>query len=294
MVVKFDTPTKTSAGTLNNTGSSSAYVNYLGKEDVINQEREGKAEEWFSHNKEEVHPAAVRADIDKDHQGVGKDEGKFATGSVNPTEKEWESLGKTEKERHENFKKWLQEDFSKEFAGNFNKKDKAGNSIPIEPENVKMYYKVEHDRYYTGKDEAVQKGDHKQGERKEDFNVHAHFIVARKTEDGKNRISPTTNNRKEFDRNNLIHKTEQSFDRVSGYDRPLKESYDYMKTMKNGTGKEKAEMIQRANADELKREKPEHFRTKDMEQKIENNQERNINHSQNKNLSNKNTNELSL
>ena len=115
-----------------------------------------------------------------------------------------------------------------------------------------MYFKVEHDRYYTGRDEQVRQGLKIQHEAKEGFNVHCHFIVGRKTADGRNRISPTTNNRKEFDRDRLTLRTEQSFDQKTGYERPLKESYQYMNTMKNGTGLQKSEMLQKAVTEELR------------------------------------------
>ena len=252
MFIKFDKPKTDSKGKLASSGSSSAFVNYLGKEDEIHIEQGEQPEQWFSNGRDECHPAEVRSAIDSDHQGIGRDEGKFATGSINPTEEEWKALGKTETERLENFKSWIQKDFNQEFADNFKKLDKAGKEVTIKPENVKMYYKVEHDRYYTGRDEQVRQGLKIQHEAKVGFNVHCHFIVGRKTADGRNRISPTTNNRKEFDRDRLTLRTEQSFDQKTGYDRPLKESYQYMNTMKNGTGLQKSEMLQKAVTEELR------------------------------------------
>jgi hypothetical protein len=252
-----------------NAGGSGAFVAYLGKEDELNQQREGKAEEWFSHARDECHPVEVRASIDSDHQGIGKDAARFTTGSISLTEHEWNALGSTEGERHENLKAWIQEDFSQEFAGNYDKHKNNGEAIPIEPDNMKMYYKIEHDRYYTGRDEEVKQGEKQQGEAKEGFNLHCHFILATKTEDGKNRINPSVNSRKEFDRNSLFEKAEKSFDQRAGYDRPLQESYEYYKTMKNGTGEEKVAMIERAAADELKRDRtpqPEQHRTQEREQ----------------------------
>lgn len=251
MFIKFDKPKTNSKGRLASSGSSSAFVNYLGKEDEIHIEQGEQPEQWFSGGRDECHPAEVRAAIDSDHQGIGRNEGKFATGSINPTEEEWKALGNTEAERLENFKSWIQKDFNQEFAGNFKKLDKAGKEVKIEPQNVKMYYKVEHDRYYTGRDEQVRQGLKIQHEAKEGFNVHCHFIVGRKTADGRNRISPTTNNRKEFDRDRLTLRTEQSFDQKTSYERPLKESYQYMNTMKNGTGLQKSEMLQKAVKEEL-------------------------------------------
>jgi hypothetical protein len=251
MFIKFDKPKTNSKGKLASSGSSSAFVNYLGKEDEIHIEQGEQPEQWFSNARDECHPAEVRAAIDSDHQGIGKNEGKFATGSINPTEEEWKALGNTEAERLNNFKSWIQKDFNQEFAGNFKKLDKAGKEVIIEPQNVKMYYKVEYDRYHTGRDQEVKMGLKWQGEPKEGFNVHCHFIVGRKTADGRNRISPTTNNRKEFDRDRLTLRTEQSFDQKTSYERPLKESYQYMNTMKNGTGLQKSEMLQKAVTEEL-------------------------------------------
>jgi hypothetical protein len=245
MIIKFDTPTKG-----NNTGSAGAFVGYLGKEDKINPEG---PEAWFSPSDDDYHPSAVRTDIDRDHQGIGKKEGKFATGSLNPTEEEWNALGSNEEERSKNFKTWIQKEFIREFADNFKKKDKEGKPIPIAPENIKIYFKMEHDRHYTGHDPEVREKKKKQGTAKEGFNRHCHFIIARKTKDGKSRISPTTNNRKEFDRDILREKTEQSFDKYNNYDRSLEESYRYMNTMINGNADQKIEMIQLSSLAELSR-----------------------------------------
>src|SRR5450759_527120 len=171
MFIKFDKPKTNSKGKLASSGSSSAFVNYLGKEDEIHIEQGEHPEHWFSNGRDECHPAEVRAAIDSDRQGIGRNEGKFATGSINPTEQEWKALGKTEAQRLENFKSWIQKDFNQEFAGNFKKLDKAGKEVTIGPENVKMYYKVEHDRYYNGRDQGVKIGLKWQGEPKEGFNA---------------------------------------------------------------------------------------------------------------------------
>lgn len=237
MVVTFDKPT----GKTGNTGSSRGLVTYLEKENKGKELNE--QERWFGHTVNEVHPSEVSYSIDKDHQGIGKDEGKFASGSINITEEEWKHLGKTEQEREHNFKQFAKEQFTKDLAENFNKKDRAGNTIEIKPTNVNIYYKLEHNRYYKGTDEEVKQKLKEQGQSKEGFNKHIHFIVARKTRDGQNRISPTTKNRKEFDRTNLIRKCEQSFDKRTGYERPLDQSFDYANTMKNGAFNEKKEYL---------------------------------------------------
>lgn len=244
MVVKFDKPKKDSNGSLTNTGSSAAFVNYMAKEDTLKQEQGEQPEKWFSHDKDELYPSQVRNSIDKDHQGMGKDTAKFATGSISPSEDEWKALGKTEEERRANFKAFVQEEFTKDFAGNYNKKDKEGNPIPIEADNVKMYYKIEDDRYYKGNDNEVKEGLKQQGEAKEGFNLHCHFIIATKTADGKNRINPNTK-KSEFNQIDLTKKIEQSLDRRTGQERPLEQSYEYAKTMRSGTLEEREAMIEK-------------------------------------------------
>ena len=126
MFIKFDKPKTDSKGKLASSGSSSAFVNYLGKEDAVHLEQGEQPEHWFSNGRDECHPAEVRAAIDSDHQGIGKNEGKFATGSINPTEQEWKALGKTETERLENFKSWIQKDLTRSLRGTSRSLTKRG------------------------------------------------------------------------------------------------------------------------------------------------------------------------
>lgn len=251
MVVKFDTPTRSATGALNNTGSAAGFVRYMEKQNELAAEQGRSPEEWFSPERERVHPAEVRRSIDLDHQGIGKLEGKFATGSISPTAEEWQALGSSEAERVANFKKWVQEDFTREYAANFHKLDKAGQRIAIAPEDVKIYYKIEFERAYKGTDEAVRQGLKKQGELKEGFNVHCHLITARKSENGLHRIAPTTKNRKEFDRTALIRRTEKSFDLRTGYQRGLKNTFEYANTMKHGTAHAKTTLLKQSAGQQL-------------------------------------------
>lgn len=247
MVVKFDTP----SGTKGNKGSSAAFLQYMEKEDKLQQEQGLEPETWGDMKRENVFRSEVRKDIDNDHQGIKKDEGKFATGSINPTEKEWQALGNTEEERRANFKAWAREEFTKEFAGNFNGKD-------VKPEDVKIYFKMETNRYHKGTDEDVKAGLAKSGQVKDGFNNHIHFIVATKDRAGQ-RINPNTNRRKEFSRDELTGKVERSFDKKFGFERNYSESYDYHKTMKNGTLHERIAAVERRESQVTK--------TLDQEQK---------------------------
>lgn len=246
MVIKFDTPKNIH----DNRGSCAKFVNYMEKENKGLSFSE--KEQWFGYDSDRLIQSEVRYIIDKDHQGIGKNEGKFSTGSINPTEEEWKLFGENEKERKENFKKWVKENFVDEFANNYTKKNSRGEIIPIQPDNIKIFFKYEKERYYKGYDEEVKKGIAKEGDKKEGFNAHIHFITARKTRDGKNRISPTTKNRKEFDRVQLITRVEKNLDKFLGHHRPIEKSFEYMKTLKNGTFKEVRPLIEKKLQEKMK------------------------------------------
>lgn len=266
MIVKFDKPSKGSNGKLNNTGSSAAFVSYLDKEDSVHLDQGEQPEHWFS-PRHECPAVEVRATIDHDRQGMGKDNtAKFSTGSISPTAQEWQALGGTEEERREAFREWIAKDFSKDFAENYDKHDTKGNPIPIDLNNISIFYKIEDDRHFTGRDREVIDQERKQGEIKPGFNLHCHFIIATKTADGKHRINPNVNSQKEFSRVGLKERVQQSFDHRTGYDRQLKDSFEYMNAMKNGTLEEKIDLIQRSVAEEMKRETPEKEQTRTPEQ----------------------------
>ena len=99
MVISFDTP----SGKNSNTGSCGQFMNYLDKENKLGVSNEA----WIGQRSNNLHKTEVKSIIDRDRQGIGKNEGKFATGSINPTEKEWNSFGNTEEERKNNFKECM-------------------------------------------------------------------------------------------------------------------------------------------------------------------------------------------
>ena len=122
------------------------------------------------------------------------------------------------------FKEWLSETFAVQLAHDFKQPTKKGEFIIITPENVKIYFKLEHNRYYKGDSKEVLQGKAKAGDMKSGCNTHIHFIIATKTADKQHRINPQTKNREEFDRINFFQKVEHSFDKHFGYQRKYEES----------------------------------------------------------------------
>jgi hypothetical protein len=219
MYTKFD---RVSSGEKDNRGSCALFIDYMGKEDK--RDTGHSIEWWFNQSGERLTGKEVLDTIDEDWQGMGKKAVKFTTGSISPTEREWNAMGETDEERLGNFKAWVAKEVTKEFAGNFHKKDARGNPIVITPENVKIFFKLEHNRYYAGTDEEVLQGKAKSGAPKPGFNKHIHFIVATKTADGKYRINPKTK-RTEFSRVDFFANVERSFDRRFEFRRSPEESF---------------------------------------------------------------------
>jgi hypothetical protein len=219
MYTKFD---RISSGEKDNRGSCALFIDYMSKEDK--KDTGHSVEWWFNQSGERLTGKEVMDAIDEDWQGMGKNAVKFTTGSVNPSEREWSAMGETDEERLRSFKAWVATEVAKEFADNFCKKDAKGNPIAITPDSVKIFFKLEHNRYYAGTDPEALRGEAKSGSPKPGFSKHIHFIVATKTVDGKHRINPKTR-RTEFSRIDFFANVERSFDGHFGFKRSPEESF---------------------------------------------------------------------
>jgi hypothetical protein len=110
--------------------------------------------------------------------------------------------------------------------------------------------------------------------------MHCHLIVSRKDQTNKKKFSPLTNHKNTqkgvikggFDRTNLFRQTEQGFDKLFNYNRPLTESFEYYNTMKNGSITEQLKMQEKQNADE-RENKQDNFKISNIENEFENFQE---------------------
>lgn len=128
-------------------------------------------------------------------------------------------MGATEQEQAEAMKRYIREVVIPEYAKNFNK--------GLSAEDIKFYGKIHFDRDRSSNE----------------LNMHCHLIVSRKDQSNKKKLSPLTNHKNTnkgaikggFDRTNLFKQTEQGFDKLFSYDRPITESFEYYNTMKNGS-----------------------------------------------------------
>ena len=215
-----------SAGTYNNAGSSRQLASYMEHEDLERMKKGIYTNGFFNLTEDNIYKSKVIKDIDTNIGQLLKNDAKFFSIHVSPSEKELQAMGNTEQEQAEAMKWYIREVFIPEYAKNFNK--------GLSEEDIKFYGKIHFDRNRS----------------ENELNMHCHLIVSRKDQTNKKKLSPLTNHKNTkngvikggFDRVNLFRQAEQGFDKLFGYDRQLSESFDYHNTMKNGSISEQLEL----------------------------------------------------
>lgn len=253
--LKFDNP----KGSSDNKGSCGKFLYYISKEDYNDKENPLSKEFLFNHTSNLIPDYEAIEAIDSNRKGLGKNDAKFYTGSINFSEEELLFIGcNSEKIKTYTIK------VMEQYAENFNR--------GISLDDLVWFAKIEQNRYYNGDDPEVVNGSKKQGQVKEKLNTHAHFIIGRKTKDGSKKISPKTNHRNTqkgpitggFNRDEFKQQGERIFDEMFGYLRPLEETYLFNNVRVNGTIDEKYEMAKN-HANELV--KKETYAEQSVEQK---------------------------
>lgn len=218
-----------SNGTYNNSGSSRQLANYLEHEDLERMEKGIYTEGFFNLTEDNIYKSKVIKDIDVNIGQLMKTDAKFYAIHVSPSEKELRAMGNTEHEQAEAMKRYIREVIIPEYAKNFNK--------GLSAEDIKFYGKIHFSRNRSNNEQ----------------NMHCHLIVSRKDQTNKKKLSPLTNHKNTkkgvikggFDRKTLFRQTEQGFDKLFGYNRPINESFEYYKTMKSGSISEQLKMQER-------------------------------------------------
>ncbi|MEM6816388.1 MAG: DUF5712 family protein [Bacteroidota bacterium] len=225
-----------SGATGGNKGSSEKLFDYLTKEDEAKSffERTG----FFNMDSDKITTAEAIKGIDGNKGRLGKTENKFYMLTINPSERELQHLmpigvSKTENlstQQMAEYEKKLQsytnrvmENYAKAFDKNVTGKDFV------------YYAKIEHNRYYSGK-EAKEKNV-QQRTKKEGLQSHVHVVVHRFNKDRTKKLSPlskkyaksgntTIDNRKEqagFNQLAFREDNEKSFDKMFAYSRTNQE-----------------------------------------------------------------------
>ena len=224
-------------GTYANTGSCTGVVTYL-QHEYLERIRQGQqAEPFFNQYRDFVSPKEVTYKIDHNRAQLHKTDAKFFVITVSPSEKELAAMGASPEEQARAMKEYIRKDIIPAYAENFNK--------GLQADNIEYYAKI----HYT-----------RTGERLND--MHAHIIVSRKDRANKLKLSPKTNHRGTakgavrggFDRTDFFRKCERCFDVRMNYNREIKESFEYLNAIKNGTTAEIRQQAIKAVQHEAARE----------------------------------------
>lgn len=223
-------------GAYANSGSCVAVTEYLQHEDLERAQNGQKPEPFFNQHRDYVSAKEVTYKIDHNRAQLHKEDAKFFVITVCPSEKELRAMGATKEEQALAMKDYIRNDVMQKYAEGFGK--------GLNAKDIEYYGKIHFER------------DGKTGE-----NLHAHIIVSRKDKSNKLKLSPKTNHRKAgkgavksgFDRSGFFMRCEQCFDKRVGYERDVKESYEYQNAMKNGTPEQMQEQVQRAVRQEVER-----------------------------------------
>jgi hypothetical protein len=240
--------TKSEAG--NNKGSSSQLVAYLEKENRIAESQNHnlkKTEYWFNQERDTIQPYEVRQSIDNNIAKLSKADAKFFLINISPSPKELLYL--KEKYGEEGTKYYLKEyanHVMDAYAKNFRRNGVSGN------QNLAYFGKLESNRYYTYKDLEVRKGQAKKGDIKPGEQMHVQIIVSRKDASNSIKLSPLNNSKGtnaehsqkvgQFDRVAFKQVSESLFDNMFGYTREIKESFNYVNTLKHGSYEQKEQL----------------------------------------------------
>ena len=228
-----------SNGIYNNAGSSRQLANYLEHEDLERMEKGIYTEGFFNLTDDNIYKSKVIKDIDSNIGQLLKTDAKFYAIHVSPSKSELRAMGNTEQEQAEAMKRYIREVFIPEYAKNFNKELSAS--------DIKFYGKIHFNRIRS----------------ENELNMHCHLIISRKDQANKKKLSPLTNHKNTkngiikggFDRVNLFQQAEQGFNKLFSYNRQLSESFNYYKTMKNGSITERLKLqVREVQSNERKTE----------------------------------------
>ena len=218
-----------------NNGSCAAYAYYLGHENRWKKDN-GKRSEcipFYDANGNEVSVETVISSIDSNKRGLHVEDAKFYSLIISPSEKETSKLG-TKREEKLIAIQTMVEKMMDRYAAGFGKDEIKSH------ENLLYYYTIH--EYREDDTGMLLPG------------IHVHMIVSRKSNDGKHKLSPMTNHRREtkgviksgFNRDSFYRDCEGIFDKTFCYERRITESYDYLNAMKHGSQETKSAMIRAA------------------------------------------------
>jgi len=244
-----------------NCGSCSALIDYLEKENEdlgLNDRRL-----YFNNEGDSYSPLNVQFNIDENKGRLGKNETKFYTLSINPSQNELKYIANiatlrkvdsisqftpSELKAYEQEIKNYVNNVMEIYANNFYRVDSQTKELKNFTSKDLVYYcKIEHSRSYGRDSNEVREGLKKVGEAKEGLQTHVHVVVSRMDKEQKNKLSPLATAKNSsiklngenvqvgFYRKDFFQKCETAFDSQFHYKRSINQSFHHRNVMKNFT-----------------------------------------------------------
>lgn len=240
-------------GVYANTGSCTGVTTYLQHEDLERMKDGKEAEPFFNQERDSVSAKEVTFKIDSNKAKLSRSDAKFYVITVSPSRDELAAMGKTQAEQSGKLKEYIRDDVMQKYAEGFGK--------GLEAKDLEYYAKIHYSRDKGGVTD-----------------MHAHIIVSRKDRSNTRKLSPQTNHTGKkncgnvkggFDRSGFYQACEERFDRRVGFDRDIKDSYEYRNAMKNGTPVQMREQVERAVKQQQERQRQERERNHPINKLIE-------------------------
>lgn len=273
-----------------NKGSCSKYIFYLNKEnkEYIKDGEPTKQQFFFNQNHNKIKTIQALTSVDDNNKGKGlkKKLDKYFTLTINFSNKELKHLAKTicskniksidelNPEQYQKYNTLIREYTRiamKNYADNFNNN--------INTNDIVWVAKIEHKRRYKGFENEVTKGLAKSGQLKSGLNTHVHITISRMHKQYRTNLSPRTNARNSkklvlrgkkvesrgFDRSKWKERNENSFDKLFAYQRQADEKFENLRTLKNGSFREKLDLKRKIELEKRATEKERLNNTKQIE-----------------------------
>lgn len=202
-----------------NSGSCAGMVNYLQHEDLEQLQSGKKIELFFNQQREDIRGQEVIQAIDANRGQLGKEDAKFYSVIFSPSVKELQYLSESGPAgQPDKLKAYIRREAMAEYAAGFGK--------GLTADDILYFGKIHYER----------------GRKGEENQLHVHLIVSRKDKANKKKLSPMTNHRGTnkgavkggFNREAFVSGVENRFDKSTGYERDLSESFAYCKSVKSG------------------------------------------------------------
>jgi len=177
MITKILSPSSSGKIVYDNKGSAGRLMNYLEHE-----ARENKQNcKFFNQFSDDFSSEQVQKHMDNNVKGLKKDDAKFYSIVISPSEEELKHIG-NDKNRLKEYTKTVMKNYAENF--NLNKEKR------LDKNDIVWYATFHESRKYGGSDKEVKEGRVKSGETKKGEQTHVHIVVSRRDKDQKISLTP--------------------------------------------------------------------------------------------------------